>query len=152
MDSITITKNDLQNLIAKEVAKAITNKPQVRIAPNTMLDGVRLSGKELIDLNNKHKQSKDNNSVHSEWYTSTFSRSQRLEKRWNDKYELSNQGPNSTDINTQIRKLTLSVLGETKLSDLKSCDYEKTISLYIEFKQFFLDKYEERLNELFGDE
>ncbi len=146
-DSITIRKDVFQELVAKEVAKALVGQSRTAY-PNLIFNNVRFTADDLRELNDKYPISAKANL--NTYAGATYSRHQHVTKEFNDREVMADVGPHSDAINIEIRHLTLAVLGESRIKSLRESDYNDAVSIYIEFKELFLRLYEKRLDDLFG--
>ncbi|WP_363472828.1 hypothetical protein [Companilactobacillus musae] len=147
-DSITITKDDLKDLITKEVVKALTTK--AKVYPPLLFDNVRFSREDLTSRNAKYRETSRTNI--NNYGGNTYSRHQYETKDFANRTTTKDMGPYSDAVNVEIRHLALAVLGETRIKDVSSQDYSRAINIYSQFKDLFLKLYDQRLNDLFGGE
>jgi len=146
-DSIIIKKDEFQDLVAKEVAKALVSRSRIAYS-NLIFNNVRFTADDLRELNAKYSvPAKANLNTYA---GTTYSRHQHVTKEFNDREVVTDVGPYSDAINTEIRHLTLAVLGESRIKSLTESDYNDAVSIYAEFKELFLRMYEKRLDDLFG--
>ncbi|HCY0874032.1 TPA: hypothetical protein O0729_001650 [Staphylococcus aureus] len=137
MEQITLTKEELKEIIAKEVRNAI--KGEKPISSGAIFSKVR--------INKKLNFAKD----------LSLGRLRKLNhpiplKKYQHGFESIHQKAYVQDVHDHIRKLTLSIFGVTLNSDLSESEYNLAAKVYREIKNYYLYIYEKRVSELTIDD
>ncbi|MCL9742922.1 hypothetical protein [Staphylococcus aureus] len=132
MEQITLTKEELKEIIAKEVREAINGKKP--ISSGAIFNKVRISHKDFDEINKK------------------FAYTERLRGADNLGFESIHQKVYVQDVHDHIRKLTLSIFGVTLNSDLSESEYNLAAKIYRDIKNYYLYIYEKRVSELTIDD
>lgn len=150
---ITISKSDLQELIAREVAKTIS-APAKSIHPNTVFSDEMIRSEDIQEINGQF-----------EWVCYLL----RDESRYKNGYDKApysllalaqyHYGTDSmkstasfTDVHDYLRKLSLAIFGKSLNNQLSRYEYDFAQQVYRELKSLFLKLYEERLHLLTASE
>ncbi|EGQ1685687.1 hypothetical protein [Staphylococcus pseudintermedius] len=141
MEQITLTKEELKEIVAKEVRQALGKKP---IKQFSIFSEVRLDEVDIANINEDFSFTK---------FIKTPFRGRHYKPLAIRKYpfggnEYFNGKVNDDHIHDFIRKLTLAVFGVTRNSDLSKSEYEEAAELYEKIKSFYLHQYTKRLSKL----
>ncbi|UXR77669.1 hypothetical protein [Staphylococcus sp. IVB6227] len=141
MQQITLTKEELKEIIAKEVREAINGKKI--ISSNSIFSGVRIESGDLENINEQHEFMKH----------LSLGRMNRLGqpvslKRYRHGFESHHRKAYVQDAHDHIRKLTLSAFGVTLNSDLSEAEYSQAAEIYTAIKELYLHLYKKRLSGL----
>ncbi|WP_019165845.1 hypothetical protein [Staphylococcus delphini] len=141
MEQITLTKEELKEIIAKEVREAIRGKKP--IGSGSIFNEVRIEHDDFERINKQYEFAK---------YLSV-GRMERLNhpipiKRYKSGFELVHRKVFVQEIHDLIRKLTLSAFGVTLNSDLSESEYEDAARMYEMIKSFYLYQYKKRIEKL----
>lgn len=152
-DIIKISKSELERLVAIEIAK--------RTLPIEHRDfrDVAISNKEIVKANKQHPVIDEklkhtytgpyNNDIHSEELRgfgrnnySIFKRNRSVSgfDRW------AHAKISYSDVHETLRKLSIQLMGVSIIRDLEPDELNFALDVYEDFKQFFLEKYNQRLN------
>ncbi|HGH5429678.1 TPA: hypothetical protein ACJI4S_000451 [Staphylococcus pseudintermedius] len=141
MEQITLTKEELKEIVAKEVREAIRGKKA--IGSGSIFNEVRIEHDDFERINKQYE------------FTMCLSvgRMERLNhpipiKRYKSGFELVHRKVFVQEVHDHIRKLTLSAFGVTLNSDLSKSEYEEAAELYEKIKSFYLHLYTKRLSKL----
>lgn len=141
MEQITLTKQELKEIIAREVAKTLYGDK--RLFRGAIFNDVKLDEAEIAKINETFPFTR---------YIKTPYRNRHYMPLSLRKYRRSNQwfnGKVSDDqIHDHIRKLTLSMYGVTLNSDLSEVEYTQAAETYNALKEFYLHLYKKRLSRL----
>ncbi|MBU8235794.1 hypothetical protein KSD67_09680 [Staphylococcus aureus] len=142
MEQITLTKEELKEIIAKEVREAINGKKP--ISSGSIFSKVRINNDDLEEINKKLNFVKD----------LSLGRLRKLNhpiplKKYQHGFESIHQ---KAYVQDHIRKLTLSIFGVTLNSDLSESEYNLAAKVYREIKNYYLYIYEKRVSELTIDD
>lgn len=142
MEQITLTKQELIEIVEREVSKRLDGvKP---IKPISIFSDVRLNEDDIKDINEKFKFT----NIIQTPYRGHYYRPLSLKKYpWggNDYF---NGNIHDDQIHDHIRKLTLAIFGVTKNSDLQEREYGEAIKFYRNIKDMYLYLYKKRLSKL----
>ena len=152
-ETITISKSELERLVATEIAK--------QSFPRTRHDfsGVAIDGKDILKVNNQHpivkeklnhtytrSMGSDIHEIELRGYgsnrDSVFARNRNISGR----SEWSHTKVYTADIHQTLRNLAVRVMGGTVIRDLEPDEFDFALSIYEDFKQLFLEKYNQRLD------
>lgn len=134
-----ITEDQLKKMVAEEVKKALTtSNSNENVVPKCLFDNLRISRETIQNINKKH-------GIDINHQYGTYSRNQYF---IDNHGELKEYGPDYEKINELVRKLTLSVFGESLIRKLKPCDYFDAREVYSSIKDVFLKSYDERLGKI----
>lgn len=141
MEQITLTKEELKEIIAKEVRNAI--KGEKPISSGAIFSKVRINNDDLEEINKKLNFAKD----------LSLGRLRKLNhpiplKKYQHGFESIHQKAYVQDVHDHIRKLTLSAFGVTLNSDLKESEYDEASRMYDMLKNFYLYRYQKRIETL----
>ncbi|MBA8772080.1 hypothetical protein [Staphylococcus coagulans] len=142
MEQITLTKEELKEIIAKEVREAIRGKNP--ISSGSIFSEVKLDEDDITNINEEFDFTK---------FIKTPFRGRHYKPLALQKYpcggnEYFNGKVHDDYIHDHIRKLTLAVFGVTKNSDLKEKEFEEAVKIYQQFKGSYLYLYKKRLSKL----
>ncbi|MFO8361099.1 hypothetical protein R6I68_13575 [Staphylococcus aureus] len=145
MEQITLTKEELKEIIAKEVREAINSKKP--ISSGAIFNKVRINSDDLEVINKKLDFAKH----------LSLGRMRNLNhpiplKKYLHGFESIHQKVYVQDVHDHIRKLTLSIFGVTLNSDLSESEYNIAAKVYREIKNYYLYIYEKRVSELTIDD
>ncbi|MCG1192868.1 hypothetical protein K4S50_03345 [Staphylococcus epidermidis] len=142
MEQITLTKNELIEIVEREVSKRLDSKKIIK--PMSIFTDVRLNEDDIKDINEKFK------------FTNFIQRPYRghhykplaLKKYPCGGNDYFNGNIYDDQIHDHIRKLTLAIFGVTKNSDLQEREYGEAIKFYRNIKDMYLYLYKKRLSKL----
>lgn len=145
MEQITLTKEELKEIIAKEVRDAI--KGEKPISSGEIFNKVRIDSDDLEEINKKLDFAKH----------LSLGRMGRLNhpiplKKYRHGFESNHQKVYVRAVHDHIRKLTLSIFGVTLNSDLSESEYNLAAKVYRDIKNYYLYIYEKRVSELTIDD
>lgn len=142
MEQITLTKNELIEIVEREVSKRLDSKKIIK--PMSIFTDVRLNEDDIKGINEKFK------------FTNFIQRPYRghhykplaLKKYPCGGNDYFNGNIYDDQIHDHIRKLTLAIFGVTKNSDLQEREYGEAIKFYRNIKDMYLYLYKKRLSKL----
>lgn len=159
-DTITISKSELQELIAKEIAnRAIKTRRD--------FGGVAIDASDIRSVNqlypdifdkmrlpfyNSHTDDVMPIARHQKWKFDfgggdVFSRNRHFSKS-NNAYYHSKDCLYVSRIHEKLKEITLALHGATLIKDLDDEEFQEALETYNDFKQFFLERYKVRLSKL----
>ena len=144
MEQITLTKEELKEIIAKEVRNAI--KGEKPISSGAIFSKVRINNDDLEEINK--------NSISQRFVARKIEEAQSSDsaKKYQHGFESIHQKAYVQDVHDHIRKLTLSIFGVTLNSDLSESEYNLAAKIYRDIKNYYLYIYEKRVSELTIDD
>ncbi|UXR49119.1 hypothetical protein [Staphylococcus simulans] len=142
MEQITLTKQELIEIVEREVSKRLDGKKT--ISSGAIFNKVKIDHKDFDVINKKFEFTKQLRS------TDRIGLGHPLSLK---KYEhglgcLEHYKTYASEIHDLIRKLTLSAFGVTLNSDLSEKEYEEAARMYEMIKGFYLYRYEKRIENL----
>lgn len=144
-EKITLSKTELEKLIADAVADRIIDRPKV-VTPQNLFDEVKFDmSKDIAPINEKYPlvmrllASKSKNIFTNVKYLHGFAT-----------YE--NRKIYRGDVHDRIRKLVLAIFGKSMNSELTRDEYRLAQLFYSELVEWYVSKYDYRLSEIYGDE
>ncbi|HHW5248644.1 TPA: hypothetical protein ACU297_001983 [Staphylococcus aureus] len=145
MEQITLTKEELKEIIAREVREAINGKKTIN--PNSIFSHVRIAHEDFERINKQYDFTKH----------LSLGRMGRLNhpvplRRYKHGFELIHQKTYVQDVHDHIRKLALSIYGVTLNSDLTEAEYEEVAEVYRRIKDCYLYLYDKRISKLSIDD
>lgn len=142
MEQITLTKEELKEIIAKEVREAINGKKP--ISSGSIFNKVRISHNDFDEINKKFAYTERLRGVDNLGLGHPLS----LKKYQHGIGCYENYKTYASEIHDHIRKLTLSAFGVTLNSDLKESEYDEASRMYDMLKNFYLYRYQKRIENL----
>lgn len=142
MEQIALTKEELKEIIAREVREAIKGKKP--ITSSSIFNEVRIDEVDIANINKDFNFTK---------FIETPFRGYHYRPLALRKYpcggnEYFNGKVYDDHIHDFIRKLTLAVFGVTRNSDLSEREYEEAVDIYRRFKNMYKHQYTKRLSKL----
>ncbi len=146
MDQITLTKQELIEIVEREVSKRLDGRN--RISSGSIFNEVKIEHTDFAEINNQFD----------------FTKGITDDKRFGLGHPLSlkkyqhglgcyeHYKTYASDIHDHIRKLTLSAFGVTLNSDLSEKEYEEAARIYELIKGFYLYQYQKRIEKLVIDD
>ncbi|MDU0433910.1 hypothetical protein QVA48_01630 [Staphylococcus haemolyticus] len=146
MDQITLTKQELIEIVEREVSKRLDGRN--RISSGSIFNEVKIEHTDFAEINNQFD----------------FTKGITDDKRFGLGHPLSlkkyqhglgcyeHYKTYASDIHDHIRKLTLSAFGVTLNSDLSEKEYEEAARIYELIKGFYLYQYQKRIEKLAIDD
>lgn len=142
MEQITLTKQELIEIVEREVSKRLDGvKP---IKPISIFSDVRLNEDDIKNINEKFKFT----NIIQTPYRGYHYRPLALKKYPHGVKDYFNGNIHDDQIHDHIRKLTLAIFGVTKNSDLQEREYSEAIKFYRNIKDMYLYLYKKRLSKL----
>lgn len=153
-DTITISKSELERLVAIEIAKQTL--PRV----NRDFRNIAIDGQDIAKVNEQHPTIQEKL---KHIYTNNFGNVKHFE-------ELRGYGENNInhifkrnrrvfghgeyvhykvfdrDVHETLRKLSVQLMGGSIIRDLEPDELDFALNVYEDFKQLFLEKYNQRLD------
>lgn len=153
-DTITISKTELEKMIAEAISR--------NCLPRQKKDfrDVHLSDEEVKKINMKHQliyeklsrrfasQITDEPSIDEKRYGRRNPNSIYTLKRYGtgNTYGYAHHKIHLQDILDNLRRISLAVMGASVIKDLDDDEFEYCLAIYEEFKNLFLNLYDERLS------
>lgn len=146
MDQITLTKQELIEIVEREVSKRLDGRN--RISSGSIFNEVKIEHTDFAEINNQFD----------------FTKGITDDKRFGLGHPLSlkkyqhglgcyeHYKTYASDIHDHIRKLTLSAFVVTLNSDLSEKEYEEAARIYELIKGFYLYQYQKRIEKLVIDD
>lgn len=142
MEQITLTKEELKQIIAKEVRDAIKGKKP--ISSGAIFNKVRIDHKDFDEINKRFGYTECLKGANNLGLGHPLS----LKKYQHGIGCYENYKVYPSEIHDHIRKLTLSAFGVTLNSDLKKSEYDEASRMYELLKKFYLYRYQKRIETL----
>ncbi|HGO1685046.1 TPA: hypothetical protein ACK0FJ_002132 [Staphylococcus aureus] len=141
MEQITLTKEELKKIVAREVAKIVQGDK--RLFPGAIFNEVKIDEEEIAKINESFSFTRCIKTPYRErhYMPLALKKYRRSNERFNGKVT-------NDQIHEQIRKLTLSMHGVTLNSDLSEVEYIQAVETYNALKEFYLHLYKKRLSKL----
>ncbi|HDD0319960.1 TPA: hypothetical protein O9466_002134 [Staphylococcus aureus] len=146
MEQITLTKEELKEIVAKEVRKEVREaiNGKKRISSGAIFNKVRISHKDFDEINKKFTYTERLRGADNLGLGHPLS----LKKYQHGIGCYENYKTYASEIHDHIRKLTLSAFGVTLNSDLKESEYDEASRMYDMLKNFYLYRYQKRIETL----
>lgn len=145
-DMITISKSELKEIIAKEIAKNIV-KPSERL-----FFDVQIIRSGIQNANSKHQELVEFDKNNNYYGIGAYQKQLLVLFKRKSKFGFEYTNPTSgNDPDALIRKLVLQMFGCKRSNDLESKDVAKAKEIYSKLSEIFLETYEEHLNDIFDD-
>lgn len=142
MEQITLTKNELIEIVEREVSKRLDSKKIIK--PMSIFSEVRLKEDDIKDVN----ESFGITNFIKPPYRGHHYKPLALKKYHCGANDYFNGKVYDDEIHDHIRKLTLAIFGVSRNSDLKQKEYEEAIKFYRNIKDMYLHLYKKRLSKL----
>lgn len=142
MEQITLTKQELIEIVEREVSKRLDGKKT--ISSSAIFNKVRISDKDFDEINKKFAYTERLRAANNLGLGHPLS----LKKYQHGIGCYENYKAYASEIHDHIRKLTLSAFGVTLNSDLSEKEYEEAARMYEMIKKFYLYRYEKRIENL----
>ncbi|UXS43578.1 hypothetical protein [Staphylococcus delphini] len=141
MEQITLTKEELKEIIAKEVREALNGKKP--ISPNSIFRNVKIEFEDFANINRKYEFIKNLRlgRVYSLGHPISL-------KKYSDGFETIHRRAYMQEVHDYIRKLTLSAFGAKLNSDLNEVECSQAAEMYNAIKEYYLHLYKKRLSGL----
>ncbi|UEX89724.1 hypothetical protein [Staphylococcus ratti] len=142
MEQITLTKQELIEIVEREVSKRLDGKKPIN--SNSIFNNVKIKAVDFEEINKEF----DFTEHFFKGKSPNVSHSISLNKYQHGLgcYEHYKSYP--CDVHDLIRKLTLSIFGVTLNSDLSEVEYSQAAKTYKAIKEFYLHLYKNRLSKL----
>ncbi|AAX91294.1 anti-repressor Ant [Staphylococcus phage 37] len=142
MEQITLTKQELIEIVEREVSKRLDGKKTIK--PISIFSEVRIEEDDITKINEDFNFTK---------FIKPPFRGHHYRPLALKKYPMGNNkhfnGKVYDDqIHDLIRKLSLAVFGISKNSDLSESEFEDVVKVYRYFKDMYLHLYKKRLSKL----
>ncbi|NHM91455.1 MULTISPECIES: hypothetical protein [Staphylococcus] len=142
MEQITLTKQELIEIVEREVSKRLDGKKP--ISSGAIFNKVRISHKDFDEINKKFAYTERLRGANNLGLGHPLS----LKKYQHGLGCYEHYKTYASDIHDHIRKLTLSAFGVTLNSDLSEKEYEEAARIYELIKTFYLYQYQKRIETL----
>ncbi|WP_203267732.1 hypothetical protein [Staphylococcus epidermidis] len=146
MEQITLTKQELIEIVEREVSKRLDGVKSMK--PISIFTDVRLNEDDIKNINEKFKFT----NIIQTPYRGHHYRPLTLKKYPCGGNDYFNGNIHDNQIHDHIRKLTLAIFGVTKNSDLQKREYGEAIKFYRNIKNMYLYLYKKRLSNLTIDD
>lgn len=146
MDQITLTKQELIEIVEREVSKRLDGRN--RISSGSIFNEVKIEHTDFAEINNQFDFTKDITDDKRFGLGHPLS----LKKYQHGLGCYEHYKTYASDIHDHIRKLTLSAFGVTLNSDLSEKEYEEAARIYELIKDFYLYQYQKRIEKLVIDD
>ncbi len=146
MDQITLTKQELIEIVEREVSKRLDGRN--RISSGSIFNEVKIEHTDFAEINNQFDFTKDITDDKRFGLGHPLS----LKKYQHGLGCYEHYKTYASDIHDHIRKLTLSAFGVTLNSDLSEKEYEEAARIYELIKGFYLYQYQKRIEKLIIDD
>ncbi|MGZ9532580.1 hypothetical protein ACXXHR_08515 [Staphylococcus epidermidis] len=146
MEQITLTKNELIEIVEREVSKRLDSKKIIK--PMSIFSEVRLKEDDIKDVN----ESFGITNFIKPPYRGHHYKPLALKRYHCGANDYFNGKVHDEQIHDHIRKLTLAIFGVSRNSDLKQKEYEEAIKFYRNIKDMYLHLYKKRLSKLTIDD
>ncbi|WP_436860408.1 hypothetical protein [Staphylococcus caeli] len=145
METITLTKKDLIQIVEQEVSKRLDGKKS--LSSNSIFNQVRIKPDDFTRINNKYEVTGNADAGRLGVLNHPITL-----KKYNSGFEKVHYKAFVYDVHDHIRKLTLSAFGVTLNSDLSESEYELAAKIYRDIKGYYLHLYEKRISGLTVDD
>ena len=142
MEQITLTKNELIEIVEREVSKRLDSNKTIK--PISIFSEVRLKEDDIKDVNESFAIA---NFIKPQ-YRGHHYKPLALKRYHCGANDYFNGNIYDDQIHDHIRKLTLAIFGVTKNSDLQEREYGEAIKFYRNIKDMYLYLYKKRLSKL----
>ncbi|MCG2287508.1 hypothetical protein K4R32_05085 [Staphylococcus epidermidis] len=142
MEKITLTKQELIEIVEREVSKRLDGVKPMK--PISIFTDVRLNEDDIKNINEKFKFT----NIIQTPYRGYHYKPLALKKYPCGGNDYFNGNIYADQIHDYIRKLTLAIFGVTKNSDLQEREYGEAIKFYRNIKDMYLYLYKKRLSKL----
>jgi hypothetical protein len=148
-EKISMTRDELQQVIASAVAQAVAPKTGIRTA-GKLFENVTIQAEELRDINGRYDTTVRMNK--NGYGGQTFSRHQYNTTDFAGRPIVEGVGPYSDQIHDCLRKLSLALYGETLNQRIEPVDQVGIRQAYSQFRDLFLKLYEARVVAVEGED
>ncbi|MDK8175343.1 hypothetical protein HMPREF3031_06300 [Staphylococcus sp. HMSC072B07] len=142
MEQITLTKQELIEIVEREVSKRLDGKKTIK--PISIFSEVRIEEDDIANINEDFNFTK----FIKPPYRGHHYKPLALKKYPIGNNERFNGKVYDDQIHDLIRKLTLAVFGVSRNSDLSEREFEEAVKIYRYFKDMYLHLYQKRLSNL----
>lgn len=142
MEQITLTKQELIEIVEREVSKRLDGVKTMK--PISIFTDVRLNEDDIKNINEKFKFT----NIIQTPYRGHHYKPLALKRYHCGANDYFNGKVHDDQIHDHIRKLTLAIFGVTKNSDLQEREYGEAIKFYRNIKDMYLYLYKKRLSKL----
>ncbi|MFW3549819.1 hypothetical protein ACN9UP_12505 [Staphylococcus caprae] len=146
MEQITLTKQELIEIVEREVSKRLDSNKTIK--PISIFSEVRLKEDDIKDVNESFAIA---NFIKPP-YRGHHYKPLALKRYHCGANDYFNGKVHAEQIHDHIRKLTLAVFGVTKNSDLSEEEFKDAVLYYQYFKDMYLDLYKRRISKLTIDD
>ena len=146
MEQITLTKQELAEIVQQEISKRLDGRN--RISSGSIFNEVKIEHTDFAEINNQFAFTKDITDDKRFGLGHPLS----LKKYQHGLGCYEHYKTYASDIHDHIRKLTLSAFGVTLNSDLSEKEYEEAARIYELIKGFYLYQYQKRIEKLIIDD
>lgn len=146
MEQITLTKQELAEIVQQEISKRLDGRN--RISSGSIFNEVKIEHTNFAEINNQFDFTKDITDDKRFGLGHPLS----LKKYQHGLGCYEHYKTYASDIHDHIRKLTLSAFGVTLNSDLSEKEYEEAARIYELIKGFYLYQYQKRIEKLVIDD
>lgn len=140
METITLTKDELLNIVKLEVSKKLNEKNT--LDPKRIFNDIKLDGVDLYFINKKY------GIVKNILLKSNGNIDVPITLIKHGRFDKSNNKLLPSEVHDQIRKVSLAVFGISLNSELTEQEFNEIQHVYNEFKNLYLSLYEERISKL----
>lgn len=145
MEQIILTKEELKQIVENAVNKKMQQETVFKPNRAEVFKATKLQQEDFQKINFSNEIVRDIECTHCVKLgypisTKTFGKDWKNVKKRTKVH--------SDAIHDLLRKLSLSILGYSLNSDLDYKEFEKANQLYTDFKEFYLTKYQERVDEI----
>lgn len=142
MEEITLTKQELIEIVEREVSKRLDGKKPIK--PFSIFTEVRIEEDDIANINEDFNFTK----FIKPPYRGRHYKPLALKKYPYGGDDYFNGKVYDDQIHDLIRKLTLAVFGVSRNSDLSEREFEEAAKVYRYFKNMYLHLYKKRLSNL----
>lgn len=142
MEQITLTKQELIEIVEREVSKRLDGKKTIK--PISIFNEVRITEDDIANINEDFNFTK----FIKPPYRGRHYRPLALKKYPMGNNKHFNGKVYDDQIHDLIRKLSLAVFGISRNSDLSESEFEDVVKVYRYFKDMYLHLYKKRLSKL----
>ncbi|WP_330988703.1 hypothetical protein [Staphylococcus pseudintermedius] len=142
MEQITLTKQELIEIVEREVSKRLDGKKPIK--PFSIFSEVRIEEDDIANINEDFNFTK----FIKPPYRGRHYKPLALKKYPCGGDDYFNGKVHDDQIHHLIRKLTLAVFGVSRNSDLSEREFEEAVDIYRHFKTMYKHQYTKRLSKL----
>ncbi|KXA47481.1 MULTISPECIES: hypothetical protein [Staphylococcus] len=150
MEQITLTKQELIEIVEREVSKRLDGKKTIK--PISIFNEVRITEDDIANINEDFNFTKFIKPPYRGRHYRPLALKKYLCDSNNYFHKYFNGKVNDDNIHELIRKLTLAVFGVSRNSDLSEREFEEAAKIYRYFKDMYLHLYKKRLSNLSNED